>query len=403
MAMMFLMPMALIFIMVIVQDEPFRDYQEHKIPIIILDADMDSLGNTLTRGLMNSPVFEAVLLKGDNSINQLRNSVRQGEYKVGIIISKDASKILRTKISAYIKKVLEGLDMEISKMDSSKVELIFDPVIKKSFRSTVTSNLEKHIARIELKIMLDMFAADLKELLPNVSGMEFANEEMVYVIERDKELNMMNKYPIFNSVQHNVPAYTVFGIFFIVITMASNMIKERDEGSEARLNLIPNTFWPIILGRISAYVFVIFIQAWLMFSVGIFLLPLLGFPELQLNGSFLAINIVILAIGLAATGFGYLIGTIFNTHQQSAVFGAVSVVIMSALGGVWVPIFVMPEFVQSISGLFPVSWGLQAFNDLFLRQAEFAVIMPRISYLILFFCGCLIIALIKNKNSFSGK
>jgi ABC-2 type transport system permease protein len=81
---------------------------------------------------------------------------------------------------------------------------------------------------------------------------------------------------------------------------------------------------------------------------------------------------------MAATGYGTLIAVYFKTAQQALSFGSVSVVILSAIGGVWVPIYVMPEILQTISRFSPMSWGLESFNDLFLRQASLGAILPNI-------------------------
>ncbi len=39
---------------------------------------------------------------------------------------------------------------------------------------------------------------------------------------------------ISNSVQHNVPAWSIFAMFFIVIPIAGNMIREREDGSAGK-------------------------------------------------------------------------------------------------------------------------------------------------------------------------
>jgi ABC-2 type transport system permease protein len=50
-AIMFLMPMAMIIIMAIIQDAPFKDYQELKIPLLLVNNDTGSLGKQIEKGL----------------------------------------------------------------------------------------------------------------------------------------------------------------------------------------------------------------------------------------------------------------------------------------------------------------------------------------------------------------
>jgi ABC-2 type transport system permease protein len=43
MALIFIMPLALVIVMALVQDAPFRDYQEIKLEVLFIDQDQDSL------------------------------------------------------------------------------------------------------------------------------------------------------------------------------------------------------------------------------------------------------------------------------------------------------------------------------------------------------------------------
>jgi len=97
----------------------------------------------------------------------------------------------------------------------------------------------------------------------------------------------------------------------------------------------------------------------------------LGLPALIIGHSYAAIAATVLAASLAATGFGVLIGTFFSTHQQMVTFGSISVIILAALGGIFVPIYIMSKTMAKISKYSPLEWGLNAFNEIFLHQGTF--------------------------------
>jgi len=101
---------------------------------------------------------------------------------------------------------------------------------------------------------------------------------------------------------------------------------------------------------------------------------------------------------LAAVGLGLLLGTIAKSQEQAAPFGATFVVVLAALGGVWVPVFMMPNFMQFISNLSPMNWGLNAFYDVFLRNVGLFEILPEIVLLFLFFLITTIISIIYNNQ-----
>ena len=119
---------------------------------------------------------------------------------------------------------------------------------------------------------------------------------------------------------------------------------------------------------------------------------------IDVSGKLATLYAVALFSGLAAIGLGLLLGTIAKTQEQSAPFGSIMVVILAAIGGVWVPVFVMPKFMQLLSRISPMNWGLEAFYDVFLRNASFVKILPEISLLLLFFIVTLLISIIYNRS-----
>ena len=204
------------------------------------------------------------------------------------------------------------------------------------------------------------------------------------IMRVDQRFASENKYQglMLNSVQHNVPAWTMFAMFFILYPLAGNFIKEREEGSMLRLRLISGSQWPVISGKFAFYFLICLVQFLLMIAVGIYIMPLLGLTKLVLGSNPLGILITACSVAMAATGYGVLIAVYFRTAQQALSFGSVSVVILSAIGGVWVPIYVMPEILQTVSRFSPMSWGLESFNDLFLRQASIRAILPNVLRLV---------------------
>ena len=73
-------------------------------------------------------------------------------------------------------------------------------------------------------------------------------------------------------------------------------------------------------------------------------------------------------------------------------FGAVSVVIAAALGGIMVPVFVMPGIMQTISEFSPLAWGLSAFLSVFVRNGDVQSILPQTTRLLIFFVSTTVLA-----------
>ncbi|MGZ4118803.1 MAG: ABC transporter permease, partial [Bacteroidia bacterium] len=376
---MFIMPVAMITIMALIQDAPFRDFQEMKIPLLLINNDKGKLGNTIEKGLKESKIFEITASK--LSADLVKQKVKSGDFEIGIIIPENASDFLNSKISGFVDQKLSEAGLSDSSSVSKNsplqelnLEILFSPDTKKSFKASILSSLKQSTSKIETQTLLDLFKKELKK-----NGSETADDEPMGDFVNFREINTIDTPSDalkLNSVQHNVPAWTIFGMFFIVISMSGSIIKERDEGSYTRILTMPVSNITILAGKIAAYLFICLIQCTLMLMVGIYLLPHMGLPRLVIGHSIPAIVVVAVSAGLAATGYGVMIGSLFKTHQQSSTFGAVSVVILAALGGIWVPVFVMPESIRFFADFSPLYWGLSAFNKLFLNDGNIRYILP---------------------------
>jgi ABC-2 type transport system permease protein len=133
--------------------------------------------------------------------------------------------------------------------------------------------------------------------------------------------------------------------------------------------------------------------------IGVYLMPVLGdLPSLDLRVNYSALTVALLASGLAATGFGIIVGTFSGTHGQAATFGSVMVVILAMLGGIFVPVHMLPETIKSISMISPLRWGTDAFLSVFARNEGIDKIWPELFLLIAFFCISLTLS-VRNFNS----
>jgi ABC-2 type transport system permease protein len=152
---------------------------------------------------------------------------------------------------------------------------------------------------------------------------------------------------------------------------------------------MPGSYFIVMLGKLVTYTIVSLIQFGLMLSVGLFILPLLGMPQLNIGDNLPLLSLIALSAGLAATGFGLLVGTVATTHDQASLFGAVFIIILAAIGGVWVPTFVMPDIMRRISVISPLNWGLESFYAVFIRNSSLKDIWPEIVKLWVFFIATL--------------
>ena len=401
----FVMPLVLIITITLIQDSTFRTVTESKIPVVLIDNDKGEISKSVIENLNKSGQFEIVSsLDGKNlTETTAKEAVFKGKFQLAIIIPENLSKDLQLKVNQNVDKIISNFGIgdlsEEPKKDSlpqiinkKEVRLYFDPATQATFKSNVKSSIDKMISQIETKSIYATFQEQLGE------GEEPIFEQESFITFKEIVPTVDNKEILPNSVQHNVPAWTLFAIFFIIVPLSINIVKEKGQGTQIRLLTNPVPYYVVIAGKTITYLVICMIQFYLMVLVGMYLFPYLSLPTLDLDGKFFLMSVVALFSGLAAIGFGILLGTIAKTQEQSAPFGATSVVILAAIGGVWVPVFAMPKVMQVISHISPMNWGLNAFYDVLLRKADAIEILPEIFLLLLFFIITIFIAIQYDKK-----
>ena len=381
-AMLFLMPAALVLIMTLLQDSTFRVLEEKKIPVLVINCDQDTFGLNIVDGLKHSRFFEAI-----DSINglpldelTLRSEVAAGNYQIGIVIRQEASTSIRNNMRY---NMMQQLPEESSSAIESgaleheppaKVDVYFDPVTKNSFKQAIISALRQFSSMVEAKVMFGVYAGFINEMLEIQLKEPEAPQLLVDI--KEQYATHDDDLAIPNATQHNVPAWAVFAMFFIVVPLAGNLIKERESGVRLRLRTMPGAHVATILGKMTTYFLVVFLQAVLMIFIGVYLLPQLGLHQLDPGNNFIALAVFTVFIALAATGYGILVGTLAGSQEQASIFGSISVVLLAALGGVWIPTFMMGDVMQVVTLFSPLNWSLSGYYDIFLRNAGISQLWP---------------------------
>lgn len=397
-AILFIMPLLLVVTITVIQNGTFKTLKATKIPILWVDHDQGSVSKSIRENLAASNQFEVIEQAGEAAAREL---VRNGTYQLAVVIPEDLSRNLDLKVNENVAGILEkfGIEEEDSPLskpepETKEVKLYFDPATQFSFRNSIKSGIDQMVSKIETETIYRAFQ---KELTDDPTEEIFDTEPFIRFTEITPG-GTMEKNAIPNATQHNIPAWTLFAIFFIILPLSINMVKEKNLGTFVRLRTNPVSYATVLGGKTLVFLSVALIQFALMLLVGLYLFPLLGLPRLEVGDKWPLLFLVAFFAGLAAVGLGLLLGTIARSQEQSAPFGAIFVVILAALGGVWVPVFAMPGFMQALSNLSPMNWGLNAFYNVFLRNVGLAELLPDMALLFLFFLITTTISIIYNQR-----
>ena len=191
-----------------------------------------------------------------------------------------------------------------------------------------------------------------------------------------------------NATQLSVPAWLIFGMFFVMLPMAGGFQREQHSGTLLRLRCLGLNLGTLVLSKLLPYFAINLLQFALLLSIGVYGLPLLGLPALSLPGSAVAYPLLAISVALATSSLGLLLAALARSSEQALLFGGGINILLAAIGGIMVPKSVMPAAMAQLAEISPMSWALDAFLTLLVGHGSLADIAPYCARLLLFAAVC---------------
>lgn len=392
----YIMPILLVFIITIVQDSTFRLVNENQMDLLVINNDKGKIGSDFIEILDKSGSF-TIEINDTIPFKDLKQATIDHNKLISIYIPSDFSANINGNASHVSNIMLTEFGIEEGKsgkkVNQPTITFYYDPVLQENFRMTLTTNLQMVLVGLENNAMMEQLFNDMgyDEIPPHIE--KEMNGRQTKILSQVAGKNGRDIIP--NSTQHNIPAWTIFAMFFMVITLGGNLVKERLSGSFLRLQTIPSAFMLTIWSKMLVFLFVAMTQMVTLFCIGMFVFPLIGLPELILPQALIQLFMIAFLSALAAVSYAIVIGTYAKTQEQANGFGAVSIIIFAAIGGIWVPTFIMPDYLQEIGKLSPLYWCLDGFYTLFLKNGSWSELSGTIIYLIMFTFVCQLLTFIK--------
>ncbi len=373
---MFVMPIVLAVVITAVQNSTFEMLNTNTVPMLMCNRDTGEAGKQMETAIEKVGMFSLKQVTPNVTDKEISERMHAKDAVIAIIIPADFTQKLKVTADATAKKALKNFGMQTTTSavitnDSSQVQpitLLYHPVLQESFRHSINGALRSALQVVQNKEVLKSLYFALNETaLPDSLEKDLINSQVGIVeipVSRDGSRNIPN------ASQHNVPAWTVFAMFFIVISLGGSVVREKLNGSFVRLKTLPTNYLVALISKQLSYLFITFIQATVVFSMGIWLFPSMGLPKLNLPADITGVVIVTLICGWCAVSYAIMIGVFAKTQEQANGIGAVSIVLMAAVGGLLVPSFAMPESFQFVMKLSPLHWCLEAYYGLFLEGGK---------------------------------
>lgn len=263
------------------------------------------------------------------------------------------------------------------------LDLVFPATTGRIVRQRVRMAIEMALAQTRLQAFLSE-TGDLNARMPLSERLETVQQyTQVNINERDRLLGgQLDSRP--GAAQHSVPAWLIFGMFFIMLPMANGFLEEQRSGVLARLQSLGLKPQLLLASKLLPYAVINLLQFVSLMLLGFFALPLLGLQPLMLAGTLPAWILLVTTLILATCCLGLAVAGIARTAEQALLISAGLILILAAIGGIMVPGSVMPGLMQQLSLASPMSWALEAFTLLLAGQGNVMDILPWCIGLLLF-------------------
>ena len=356
-AVLFAMPVAFILIMSLAMRDLFETDAVKQIKILVVDQDKGDQSKAFVEMLAKLGTFAFYHMDGGVGIDLIRHKMFQDDFKFALVVEKGFS------------------------LAEPHMILLVKPSVNRQtytiLKNTFAANLAKARIAYQLKgqeEMLNYSGIDIDKLMQPADTL----------IETRYVSKGKLKFKVPTSVQQSVPAWLVFSMFFVVIPLSNTFIAERNYGTLTRLQSMNISTGFLLAGKLLPFFIVNLIQVVLMILVGVFLVPLLGGDALTMGDSYGGLLLITTAVSFCSISFALLVASVAKTTEHATTIGGVFNIILGALGGIMIPKFVMPDFMQTLSVLSPMSWGLEGFLDIFLRNGNVLDVMKESLLLSLF-------------------
>lgn len=379
---MFAMPVILAVVITATQNSTFELVNSNKVPLLLCNKDTGEASKELVNAIEKVGMFEVKQVMAEETSKQLADRMHEKDALIAVIIPADFSERIGAKAKATAAKALSNFGLETDTVKAGTniqiepIQLMYHPVLQASFRQSIQGALRSSLQMVQSKAVLGSLYFTLNETeLPDSLENEIINNDVAI---NEMPVSRDGSTTIPNATQHNIPAWTIFAMFFVVISLGSSVVREKLNGSFIRLKTLPTNYLLALLSKQLTYLFVTLLQAVLIFAIGIWIFPSMGLPQLNLPSDVLGLLLVSFICGWCAVSFAICVGVFAQTQEQANGIGAVSVVLMAAIGGLLVPSFAMPESFQQVIKLSPLHWCLQAYYGLFLEGGKLKDILINI-------------------------
>jgi ABC-2 type transport system permease protein len=278
--------------------------------------------------------------------------------------------------------IYKGFQDSLTVGNATPIELMYDRsremeigILQQTLISTIMSSSGEIIVKKSIeKYLQDQFPAIDKSTSNVILKTAMKKNKNTTAIKWTSIVGIKNDTKL--GLIQAVAGTAILMLLFSVAGVGTSILEEKENGTINRLLYSPLKGSTILYGKMLFAFFIsvlqltsMFLFAWLIFNM-------------DLSVNIPALILMIIATAFAVSSLGIFLASIARTRQQAQNLSTIIILIMSAIGGSMIPLFIMPAILQKIALLSINYWGIQGFYDIFWRTLPLEAILPKIVILI---------------------
>jgi ABC-2 type transport system permease protein len=175
-------------------------------------------------------------------------------------------------------------------------------------------------------------------------------------------------------------------LLFAVSNGSAAFFDEKNAGLFQRLLAAPVRRSQLLWSRFLFSVLLGLVQLTTMFCMGQLLYGV------EVSTHLPGLLVVCVTASAACAAFGMLIAAVAPNAQAASGLATFFVMLMSATGGAWFPLSLMPPFMQKLGKLTLVYWSMEGFSQVLWAGDSLARLLPTLGILVAIAVGVMVIA-----------
>ncbi|MCU0363352.1 MAG: ABC transporter permease [Bacteroidales bacterium] len=331
-------------------------------PVKLLVSDLDKTGISSTIVNRLDSLAEIKTVPADSA--KARELVVRGKYACAMLIHKGFGDSLRTGSLVPVVLIYDrSREIEIGIVYQGLSGIM----ASSAGNIVIEENLRKYILERFPFIGSSMGESILGDAMKIGTEKPFIAMKSVVAEKNDVRLGLVQA----------VAGTAILMLLFSVAGIGTSILEEKENGTINRLLYSPLKGSTILYSKMLFAFFISIVQLSVMF---IFAWLSMG---LDLGVNLPGLALMIISTSIAVSSLGIFLAAIAKTRQQAQNLSTITILVMSALGGSMIPLFIMPAILQKMAVLSINYWAIQGFYDLFWRQLPLAQIMPEMLVLVI--------------------